>query len=119
MEQRKQLTARNRCASMLSDFGRGIGTKVYASPTTNERKTNMELNDAIVDYEKEHNVRIDYAKPQSWFDDVLKAKVNIDPQDYVWVYDRVYGKTSWTGRPLHKDTIVADYYARNKEEAGI
>jgi len=110
------LTARNRCASMLSDFGRGIGTKVYASPTTNERKTNMELNDAIVDYEEAHSVRIDYAKPQGWFNDVLNAKVNINPQDYVWVYDRTNGKPDIPlfGKPLHKDTIMADYYVRKE-----
>tara|TARA_R100000687_G_scaffold41791_1_gene34244 strand:- start:762 stop:1067 length:306 start_codon:yes stop_codon:yes gene_type:complete len=96
---------------MLSDFGRGIGTKVYASPTTNERKTNMELNDAIVDYEEAHSVRIDYAKPQGWFNDVLAAKVNIDPQDYVWVYDM---KGGVFGKPLHKDTIMADYYVRKE-----
>jgi len=71
----------------------------------------LELNDAIIAYEKKNNVRIDYAKPQGWFDDVLNAKVNINPQDYVWVYDKTGGLF---GKPLHKDTIIADYYVRKE-----
>ena len=76
----------------------------------------LELNDAIIAYEKKNNVRIDYAKPQGWFDDVLNAKVNINPQDYVWVYDMANGKPDIPlfGKPLHKDTIIADYYVRKE-----
>lgn len=70
----------------------------------------MILNEAIIDYEKAHSVRIDYAKPQGWFDAVLAAKVNINPQEYVWVYDG-----GLFGKPLHKDTIIADYYVRREE----
>jgi len=72
----------------------------------------MILNEAIIDYEKTHSVRIDYAKPQPWFDAVLAAKVNINPQEYVWVYDG-----GLFGKPLHKDTIMADCYARKEELA--
>jgi len=106
------LTGRGSHATILPDFGRGVGKRAYASPNTNERKTIMlELNEAIIDYEKEHSVRIDYAKPQGWFDAVLNAKVNINPQDYVWVYAKDDGLF---GKPLHKDTIIADYYVRKE-----
>ena len=71
----------------------------------------LELNDAIIAYEKKNNVRIDYAKPQDWFNAVLDAKVNINPQDYVWVYVKDDGLF---GKPLHKDTIIADYYVRKE-----
>jgi len=71
----------------------------------------LELNDAIIDYEKAHDARIDYSKPQDWFNAVLDAKVNINPQDYVWVYDKTGGLF---GKPLHKDTIIADYYVRKE-----
>ena len=54
----------------------------------------MILNEAIIDYEKAHSVRIDYARPQ----------------EYVWVYDG-----GLFGKPLHKDTIIADYYVRREE----
>ena len=67
----------------------------------------IELNEAIIAYEKKNNARIDYAKPQGWFNDVLNAKVNINPQDYVWVYAKDDGMF---GKPLHKDTIIADYW---------
>jgi hypothetical protein len=70
----------------------------------------MILNEAIIDYEKAHSVRIDYARPQEWFNAVLAAKVNINPQEYVWVYDG-----GLFGKPLHKDTIIADYYVRREE----
>jgi len=71
----------------------------------------LELNEAIIAYEKKNNARIDYAKPQDWFDAVLNAKININPQDYVWVYDKSSGLF---GKPLHKDTIIADYYVRKE-----
>jgi len=72
----------------------------------------LEVNEAIVDYEKKHSVRIDYAKPQGWFDAVLNAGLSINPQDYVWVYTKDSGMF---GKPLHKDTIIADYYVRREE----
>ena len=63
----------------------------------------MTLETAVNKYETKHNVRIDYARPQSWFDAVQNANVQINPQDYVWVYgEGIFGK------PLHKDTIIAD-----------
>jgi len=63
----------------------------------------MTLETAVNVYEIKHNVRIDYARPQSWFNDVNNANVQINPQDYVWVYDKgIFGK------PLHKDTIILD-----------
>ena len=100
---------------MLLDFGCGVGKRVYASPITNERKTKMvELNEAIIAYEKKHSVRIDYSKPQDWFDAVLDAKVNINPQDYVWVYVKTENGGGLFGKPLHKDTIIADYYVRKE-----
>ena len=74
----------------------------------------LELNDAIIAYEKKNNVRIDYAKPQGWFNDVLNAKVNINPQDYVWVYVKTENGGGLFGKPLHKDTIIADYYVRKE-----
>jgi hypothetical protein len=63
----------------------------------------MTLETAVNKYEVKHNVRIDYARPQSWFDAVQNANVQINPQDYVWVYD-----TGMFGKPLHKDTIFLD-----------
>jgi hypothetical protein len=74
----------------------------------------LELNDAIIDYEKAHDARIDYSKPQDWFDAVLDAKVNINPQDYVWVYVKTEKGGGLFGKPLHKDTIIADYYVRKE-----
>jgi hypothetical protein len=71
----------------------------------------IELNEAIIAYEKKHNARIDWAKPQDWFNAVLDAKININPQDYVWVYTKDGGLF---GKPLHKDTIIADYYVRKE-----
>ena len=71
----------------------------------------IELNEAIIAYEKKHNARIDWAKPQDWFNAVLDAKVFINPQDYVWVYTKDGGLF---GKPLHKDTIIADYYVRKE-----
>ena len=63
----------------------------------------MTLETAVNKYETKHNVRIDYATPQGWFNDVNNANVQINPQDYVWVYDKgIFGK------PLHKATIMAD-----------
>ena len=63
----------------------------------------MNMETSVNKYETKHNVRIDYARPQSWFDDVMNANVQINPQDYVWVYDKgIFGK------PLHTDTIMAD-----------
>jgi len=64
----------------------------------------MTLETAINKYEAKHNVRIDYARPQSWFDAVNNANVQINPQDYVWAYE----KLGMFGKPLHKDTIFAD-----------
>jgi hypothetical protein len=63
----------------------------------------MTLETAVNKYEVKHNVRIDYARPQSWFDAVQNANVQINPQDYVWVYN-----TGMFGKPLHKDTIFLD-----------
>jgi hypothetical protein len=63
----------------------------------------MTLETAVNKYEVKHNVRIDYARPQSWFDAVQNANVQINPQDYVWAYD-----TGMFGKPLHKDTIFLD-----------
>ena len=71
----------------------------------------LKLNDAIIAYEKKHDASIDYAKPQDWFNAVLDAKLNINPQDYVSVYDKTDGLF---GKPLHKDTIIADYYVRKE-----
>ena len=65
----------------------------------------MTLETAVNKYEAKHNVRIDYAVPQGWFNDVNNAKVNINPQHFVWVYDM---KGGIFGKPLHKDTIMAD-----------
>ena len=63
----------------------------------------MTLETAVNKYETKHNVRIDYATPQGWFNDVNNANVQIKPQDYVWVYDQgIFGK------PLHKATIILD-----------
>ena len=63
----------------------------------------MTLETAVNKYETKHNVRIDYARPQSWFDAVNNANVQINPQDYVWAYgEGIFGK------PLHKDTIFLD-----------
>ena len=74
----------------------------------------LELDEAIIDYEKAHDARIDYSKPQDWFDAVLDAKVNINPQDYVWVYAKDGERMCLFGKPLHKDTIIADYYVRKE-----
>ena len=63
----------------------------------------MNIETAVNIYEVKHNVRIDYARPQSWFDAVQNANVQINPQDYVWVYDK-----GMFGKPLHKDTIFLD-----------
>ena len=63
----------------------------------------MTLETAVNKYETKHNVRIDYATPQGWFNDVKSAYVQINPQDYVWVYDK-----GIFGTPLHKDTIFLD-----------
>ena len=63
----------------------------------------MNIETAVNIYEIKHNVRIDYARPQSWFDAVNNANVQINPQDYVWAYD-----TGMFGKPLHKDTIILD-----------
>ena len=63
----------------------------------------MKLETAVNIYEVKYNVRIDYARPQSWFDAVQNANVQINPQDYVWVYDK-----GMFGKPLHKDTIFLD-----------
>ena len=63
----------------------------------------MNIETAVNIYEVKHNVRIDYARPQSWFDAVNNANVQINPQDYVWAYD-----TGMFGKPLHKDTIILD-----------
>ena len=63
----------------------------------------MNIETAVNVYEIKHNVRIDYARPQSWFDAVNNANVQINPQDYVWAYD-----TGMFGKPLHKDTIILD-----------
>ena len=113
MQTRKFLTGKGSHATILPDFGCGVGKRAYASPNTNERKTIMplEVNEAIIAYEKEHSVRIDYAKPQGWFDAVLNAGLSINPQDYVWVYTKDSGMF---GKPLHKDTIIADYYVRKE-----
>jgi len=63
----------------------------------------MTLETAVNKYEAKHNVRIDYARPQSWFDAVNNANVQINPQDYVWAYgEGIFGK------PLHKATIILD-----------
>ena len=63
----------------------------------------MTLETAVNKYEVKHNVRIDYARPQSWFDAVQNANVQINPQDYVWAYGE-----GMFGVPLHKDTIRLD-----------
>jgi len=63
----------------------------------------MTLETAVNKYETKHNVRIDYARPQSWFDAVNNANVQINPQDYVWAYGE-----GMFGKPLHKDTIILD-----------
>ena len=65
----------------------------------------MTLETATKKYEVKNNVTIDYARPQSWFDAVKDANVQINPQDYVWVYEKNNGIF---GKPLHKDTIMAD-----------
>ena len=63
----------------------------------------MNMETAVSKYETKHNVRIDYATPQGWFNDVKNANVQINPQDYVGVYDKgIFGK------PLHKNTIILD-----------
>jgi len=82
--------------------------KLLTKENKNKTKTKMvELNEAIIAYEKKHGARIDYAKPQDWFDAVLNAGLNINPQEYVWVYTKDSGMF---GKPLHKDTIIADYW---------
>lgn len=63
----------------------------------------MTLETAVNKYETKHNVRIDYARPQSWFDAVNNANVQINPQDYVWAYGE-----GILGKPLHKATIILD-----------
>ena len=65
----------------------------------------MTLETAVNKYETKHNVRIDYATPQGWFNDVNNANVQINPQDYVWVYDK---GSIFVGKPLHKATIILD-----------
>ena len=76
------------------------------STTYDNKKYNiMTLETAINKYETKHNVRIDYAVPQGWFNDVNNADVQINPQDFVWVYKEDSGIF---GIPLHKDTIFAD-----------
>ena len=65
----------------------------------------MTLETAVKKYEAKHNVRIDYAVPQGWFNDVNNADVQINPQHFVWVYKEDSGIF---GIPLHQDTIMAD-----------
>jgi len=65
----------------------------------------MTLETAVNKYETKHNVRIDYAVPQGWFNAVNNADVSINPQHYVWVYKKDSGIF---GIPLHQDTIMAD-----------
>ena len=65
----------------------------------------MTLETAVKKYETKHNVRIDYAVPQGWFNDVNNADVQINPQHFVWVYKEDSGIF---GIPLHQDTIMAD-----------
>ena len=65
----------------------------------------MTLETAVNKYEAKHSVRIDYAVPQGWFNDVNNADVNINPQHFVWVYKEDSGIF---GIPLHQDTIMAD-----------
>ena len=104
---------------MLSDFGRGVGTGSTLVQQLTKGKPMIELNDAIVDYEKAHDVRIDYARPQSWFDAVLNAKVNIDPRDYVWVYTKANMTGGLFGQPVHKDTIMVDVIKRQNERTNV
>ena len=65
----------------------------------------MTLETAVKKYETKHSVRIDYAVPQGWFNDVNNADVQINPQHFVWVYKEDSGIF---GIPLHQDTIMAD-----------
>ena len=73
------------------------------------------LEDAVTDYEEAHNVRIDYARPQSWFDAVRNAKINIDPREYVWVYTKDNMTGALFGQPMHKDSIIIDAIKRQYE----
>lgn len=85
------------------------------SPLHHRIQHMITLQDAVTDYEEAHNVRIDYARPQSWFDAVRNANINIDPRDYVWVYTKDNMTGALFGQPMHKDSIIIDAIKRQYE----
>ena len=74
----------------------------------------MNYHNALLWYEKEHNVVIDTATPQSWFDaintamrqpEIFGPEDHIDPRMYWWSYE----KGMMSGKPIHRDTVRAEY----------